>query len=150
LTNFNNFADLQKAILAKAKQVMDTKGAGIVKNKESEAVKDRVLDSYTPVVDQRRTTGGLDDVTNMHHKVTEGSNSITLSVTNDTPTLYDRDYTLNQAIIEGGDYYEYPTTNRDSSRYTYLNGRDYITETIEKLKEDGELVNMLKKELGGK
>lgn len=148
MSSYNNLNDLKKAILEKAKHVMNTKGANIVKKTENKEIIDKVLNSYTPVNDQRRETGGIEDVSNMHHKIIEDSNSVTLSVTNDTPTLYDRDYSLNEAIVYGGDFYEYPYNNRDEVRYSYLKGRNYVDGTIERLKEDGELIDMLKKELG--
>lgn len=157
MPSFNNFNDLQKAINLKIKETLETKIAQKIKETESQAIKDVVLGSYTPTSYKRRTSGGIEDISNMHSQVTKQSNnSMILSVSNDTSTngREERNYDLDEAIVLGGEeYYEHPYNSelkKDTDTYSYLKGRDYVSETVKRLKENGEIVTILKDKLNGK
>ena len=152
MTSFNNMSDLLNAIKNQAKETLNTKVSDKVKEIEHEVNQQIVLDSYTPVVDQRRNSGGgIEDITNMNSKVSEDANSINLTITNDTPTLNNnRDYDLTTAIELGGSYYEYPFENKNLDNYIYLKGRKFTEETQKRVNESTEIIDIIKKDLGSK
>lgn len=151
IINSSALNKLKEAINKKVVSAFEGDISNILKETESKAIELKVLDSYSPKQNVRRTgDDGFESVSNMNSTVSIKGDTVTLSVSNDTPTVIDRDYRLDQAIIEGGDFYEYPVGERNSNQFTYLNGRDYVTETIEELKKNGKIEEVLKKQLGDK
>ncbi len=144
--DFNNNKELKEAIEKQFAEALNKPVVNKLKEIEKEVIDDKVLGVYDPLDYTRRAVGGIDDVRNMKHTVNKQGDKIVLSVENETDTFNDRDYDLITAIVQGGDFFEYPYKNRDSNTYTYLKERDFISEIRERIKK-GEIAEELKKEL---
>jgi hypothetical protein len=141
-------AEIEKRVV----KALETDVSSKVELIESQVIKEVVLGTYTPREYERRKgmydDGGIESVGNMNSKVDVSNGEVKLSVVNDTPVADPtHTYRLDEAIVEGGDYFEYPIENRDPNKYTYLKGRDFITATQERINSSGEVEKTLKDSL---
>ena len=145
MAEYSNFEALFAALLPAINTSLKTAVAPVVKNTESNVVKD-VLDEYHPSIYERRESGGLDDVANMVDEVSNG----VLSVTNETE--FNDGYKSTSSgvglagLVEYGDGW-------NGFQYDYMRGDNYeqfskprdITErTKEKLVDEGKYIEAFK------
>lgn len=141
---FNNYKEVEAYILLKAQSAMANTVALGVKALESKNVKEVVYSSYSPsIYDRDMDDGGLPDIDNMHHEIKNNGSAISLTVENNTKSNsdynpYGKPTFEIAGLVEYGDKsgygtYDYPFKNRDSSRYKYLQPRQFIEKTRQDL-----------------
>ena len=126
---FNNLNSLLSYVEKQIQDTMTHEVADTVKDNMSEAVHKSVYDAYTPEYYSRRMNdGGLSDIHNI--RMTEIENGI--SFRDFAPLDNGRnDYDLDDIIVNRG-------------VWGYPHGRDFYSETIEQLEENGDCERALK------
>jgi hypothetical protein len=158
MPEFANLDELQVFINGKVEEIMDNEMAQMVKQKESESVETNVYDKYRPnngepyVYKRRETSGGLADVSNMQHNVTNNRNGVTLSVENITKGQQENFKIAD--LVEYGDGYngkEYQfKNNRDGTAKQYLVARPFTEKTEDIIEQTNEHVKIMEKGLKSK
>lgn len=149
IASFNNLEDLFKALPSIIAESMEDV-APKIKEVESKHVQSDVFDKYDPYVYQRRENGGLDDVTNMPHKVYANRDIIKLEIENTTRGSDDTSFYIAGLVEYGhqngyGEYdYDY---NRDGTQYLFLQPRPFMSNTVRELSTTKKHIQWMKESL---
>jgi hypothetical protein len=159
---YTNLDELFKDLFREVSKSMKSDVSEVAKDEEVIAIQKEVFDAYPhPTMYERRKTGGIDDRANMKDYIDEDGDSITLTITNETPPSDGINNVDNLAgLIEFGDNngygeYDYKTNKGGKAygevdAYKYLNPRPFTEQTIESLRESGAVEKALKDSLNSK
>lgn len=128
------FSQLQEKVIP---DVLEKEVLQVVQEAEQRNIQTKVFDAYEdPVVYERRTSGGLDDMSNMRPRFTSVNNGMQMLVENITKGKNDSSFEIAGLIEYGHDngYGKYDYPYRTYGEPTFLNPRRFTYHTMQELK----------------
>lgn len=164
MATFRSLNALYSYLQRQVESAMDNEVSDVVKEVESEKVKEVVYDAYKsqePYSPRRMDNGGLSDTKNMTNTISVDGNTTTLEIKNITQghEMPSVSYTSGTTppnylagIIEYGrpDHKGLYTTNATGTQDQYLQARPFEEETVNELNNTKQHVEALKKSLQSK